>query len=144
MRLVYLLKGKLIVFQKIEKIFSEFSCFTFAAVCSFLTDIIIFSILSVIGINYLIAQSVARLFGGTVSFYINRNVSFKSLDTKIKTQIKRFILLYILSYTLSLILIKCMYNDLEIGLVYAKLISDFICFIFNYCIMKMYVYFHYH
>ena len=138
----YLLTTKLIVFFKKKKFIREFSGFSFAAFCSFFTDIIFFIILNFIGINYLISQSIARLAGGVTSFYINRNLSFKSVNTNLYLQLKRFIILYFLSYGLSLTLIKFIHQDLNIGLLYAKFISDFFCFLFNFCVMKLYVYYY--
>ena len=141
MQHLYLLKEKLKIFIQGRKFISEFSGFSFAAFCSLLIDIVFFFILNFMGINYLISQSIARLIGGATSFYINRNLSFNNVISKINIQLRRFIILYIVSYCLSLFLIKSIYQNLNIDLIYAKLSSDFICFLFNFCVMKLYVYY---
>jgi len=141
MQQLYLLKEKLKIYIRDRKFISEFSGFSFAAYSSLLIDILFFFILNFIGINYLISQSIARLTGGATSFYINRNLSFKNATSKVNLQLRRFIILYVVSYCFSLFLIKSIYQNMNIDLIYAKFISDFICFLFNFCVMKFYVYY---
>ena len=140
MKQLYLLKQKLKIYINISKFISEFSGFSLAAIFSFFIDFVFFLILNFIGINFLIAQSIARLSGGATSFYINKNFSFKNVTNTVNIQLRRIVLLYIISYCLSLLLISFIHKNLNFELIFAKFSSDFICFLFNFCVMKVYVY----
>lgn len=123
-----------------NKVYFQFSFFSIASIASFLSDIFCFFILTNLGINFISSQCIARLIGGCVSFYINRNFSFRYQTNKLTSQLQRFILLFILSYCLSLLAINYFHKIINIELFYAKIISDFICFLFNFLMMRIYVY----
>lgn len=140
MRQHYLLKTNLKKISNAKKLIWQLSFVSIASVSSFLVDIILFIFLNFIGLGFLVSQSIARLTGGVVSFYINRNFSFWSTSNKIYSQAGRFILLYVTSYCLSLFLLRYIHLQMNISLLYAKLFSDLCCFVFNFFIMKLYVY----
>lgn len=135
----YLLKKKSNHIFK-SNIISQFSFFSIASICSLFADLFTFSVLTFLGTNFLISQCIARSVGGFCSFYINRNLSFKGNKNNLFFQMRKFILLFIASYILSIVLIFSFHQILEFKVYIAKFMSDFLCFLFNFFVMKMYVY----
>jgi len=124
-----------------NRIFSRLSKYSFVAVGSAASDWLTFTLLSFAGISPIIAQGIARIVGGLVSFYSNRHWSFATNETTSKViQGRRFLLLYCLSYGLSLGLFFLMINTFEANIFLAKAMIDTVCFAFNFIVMWLYVF----
>jgi len=121
----------------------EFHIFTGVAVLSAIADIVTFTLLINLELYIYLSQSVARIVGGLVSFYINRTCNFNTKNARngsLVLQGRRFILLYIISFNLSLLLIGFFYEYLQLDSLISKFMADILCFLFNFLVMKFYVY----
>ncbi len=120
---------------------SQFSKYTLVAGGSALSDWATFVFLRWIGFPPIFAQMAARLMGGMFSFLYNRGWSFKvSVDGPILVQGRRFALLYVASYTLSVTLFYLAVHILEFSPYISKLCIDSFCFLFNFTVMRIYVF----
>ena len=118
----------------------QFVKYSTVALLSALSDWIVFvGILALFG-SPIGAQAISRIVGGVVSFAINKYWSFESCRRD-RTLIEawRFIVLFGISYTFSLALFALV---TWVGLhpYIAKLLSDSVCFIFNFLMMRFWVY----
>jgi len=123
------------------RIFSEFSKYIWVAICSALADWLIFTLLTELGTFYVFSQMVSRVVGGLVSFLLNRywNFTLGRKNRMIKS-VGRFVLLYIVSYGLSLLIISTLVEVIRLESYYGKLIADITCFLFNFFVMRSYVF----
>jgi len=86
------------------------------------------------------AQAISRIVGGLVSFGTNKYWSFQSYEHKQALhEAWRFAALFVVSYGLSLSLFSILTN-IGTGPYWAKLITDTCCFIFNFLVMRFWVY----
>jgi putative flippase GtrA len=86
------------------------------------------------------AQAISRIVGGLVSFGTNKYWSFQSYQHKQALhEAWRFAMLFIASYGLSLSLFSGL-THLGTGPYWAKLITDTSCFLFNFLVMRFWVY----
>lgn len=103
-------------------------------------DILIFTALIFLGVNLFASQAVARGIGGLTCFVLNRNYNFQRNPGRKAIEIRRFLLLYTASYLLSFLCLGFFHNLLGLFLLYAKPLGDSMCFLFNFIIMRVYVY----
>ena len=123
------------------RIFSQFSKYTWAAICSALADWLIFALLIELGVFYLFAQIVSRGVGGLVSFILNRYWNFTlGRENRMIKFVRRFVLLYIVAYGLSLLLISTLVEVIKLDDYYGKLIADITCFLVFFFAMRSYVF----
>jgi putative flippase GtrA len=121
--------------------FSRLSKYSFVAAGSAASDWLVFMALSYVSIDPIFAQATARVVGGLVSFFSNRNWSFSATKTTSKTkQIRRFMLLYCASYGLSLGLFYLLVETLQMNIFLSKIIIDSVCFLGNFVVMWLYVF----
>jgi putative flippase GtrA len=86
------------------------------------------------------AQAISRVVGGLVSFGTNKYWSFQSYEHKQALhEAWRFAALFIASYGLSLSLFSVL-TYLGTGPYWAKLMTDTCCFVFNFLVMRLWVY----
>ena len=86
------------------------------------------------------AQAISRLVGGLVSFGTNKYWSFQSYEHKQALhEAWRFAALFVASYGLSLSLFSVL-THVGTGPYWAKLITDTCCFVFNFLVMRFWVY----
>ncbi|MBI2339902.1 MAG: GtrA family protein [Deltaproteobacteria bacterium] len=111
-----------------------------AAALSALSDIAVFTLLVHSGLFFIYCQAVSRIVGGAVSFFINKHFSFDRHEGRTLIEIRRFLLLYAVSYTLSFVLLWFAHQRWGLRLLYAKPLADGTCFLFNFAVMKLYVY----
>lgn len=107
---------------------------------SAVVDFCIFILITWSGGYYLYAQVVSRIAGGIFSFIVNRNWSFGGDVGRITMNARRWRLLYVCSYVLSLMFLYIAVEMGGIPKVPAKLVTDFLLMIFNFLIMRGYVY----
>lgn len=120
----------------------QFVKYSTVALLSALSDWIVFvGILALFG-SPIGAQATSRIVGGVVSFAINKYWSFESRQRD-RTLIEawRFILLFGISYTFSLALFAFV-TWLGLHPYIAKLLSNSTCFLFNFLMMRLWVYRH--
>ena len=122
----------------------QFVKYSTVALLSALSDWIVFvGILALFG-SPIGAQAISRIVGGVVSFAINKYWSFESRQRdRTLIQAWRFILLFGISYTFSLALFAFV-TWLGLHPYVAKLLSDSACFLFNFLMMRLWVYRHRH
>lgn len=123
-----------------KRVLREFIWNIIAALSSALSDILAFTLLFHLGLYFLYCQAASRIVGGITSFLINKNFSFKKHEGRTLIEMKRFGLLYIASYLLGFCLLWLLYKQMGLSLIFAKPLADGICFIFNFFVMKYYVY----
>ena len=86
------------------------------------------------------AQAISRIVGGLVSFGTNKYWSFQSYEHKQALhEAWRFAALFVASYGLSLSLFSVL-THVGTGPYWAKLITDTCCFVFNFLVMRFWVY----
>ena len=128
--------------QNFKSSIKEFPLYIIAAICSAMSDLFVFFALVYLDVSILYSQVAARLVGGGVSFCINRNYSFSTPDSNgsVTIQLRRFVLLYVVSLSLPVFLLDVLHTHIGIVLLVAKPLTDFTCMIFNFFVMKYYIY----
>jgi putative flippase GtrA len=118
----------------------QFMKYVTVALISAASDWIVFAGLFALFGRPIAAQATSRIVGGVVSFAINKYWSFESREHK-RTLIEawRFIVLFGASYILSLALFSFM-TWVAVHPYVAKLLADSACFIFNFMVMRLWVY----
>jgi putative flippase GtrA len=119
---------------------TQFAKYVTVALLSAASDWIVFAtVLTAFGWT-IMAQGTSRIVGGLVSFGINKYWSFQSYHHKQALhEASRFIVLFIVSYSLSLSLFSAL-TFFDIAPYWAKLITDTLCFLFNFLVMRFWVY----
>jgi putative flippase GtrA len=120
--------------------FKQLSRYSLSAVLSAALDWITFIFLNEMTSHILFAQGSARLMGGSVSFIFNKKYSFKSVRKPLTQEITKFLILYFISYVLSLVLISFGAKLFPEYIYIVKLSTDSTLFIFNFLIMKFFVF----
>lgn len=111
------------------------------AATSALVDWIVYVVLIYHDFYFVTAQVASRLFGGVYAFLGNKYWSFSRRDhIRVTIEGRRFLLLYAFSYGLSLTLLWLSISRLELNVFVAKLITDTSCFVFNFVLMRTYVF----
>jgi putative flippase GtrA len=104
------------------------------------SDWLVFTVLFAAFGSPIAAQATSRIVGGLVSFTINKYWSFRSGSSKQTwREARRFLMLFAASYVISI----SMLSVLTMALVYpylAKLMTDTACFLFNFLVMRVWVY----
>lgn len=118
----------------------ELLVYNLVALASALTDILIFTLFFELTGKPLLAQGVARLSGGALSFFLNKNYSFLANKQPISNSLYKFALLYVFSYLLSLLMLErgsLLFPDYVYSV---KITSDILIFFLNFLIMKTFVF----
>jgi putative flippase GtrA len=91
--------------------------------------------------DVLLAQAPARLTGGLTAFLLHRAWSFSEQQGRgLNTEAGRFIALYIFSFCFSLSTLWVLVDVLGANRYWSKALSDTLCFVVNYVVMKLYVF----
>jgi putative flippase GtrA len=86
------------------------------------------------------AQATSRIAGGAASFALNKYWSFQSRQiARTFLEARRFLTLFALSYVLSLSVFSLL-AFAGLWPYWAKLIADTLCFLFNFMMMRSWVY----
>ena len=119
---------------------TQFAKYVIVALLSAASDWVVFAILFAAFGWTIRAQAISRIVGGLVSFGTNKYWSFQSYQHKQALhEAWRFAMLFIASYGLSLSLFSFL-TYLGAGPYWAKLITDTSCFLFNFLVMRFWVY----
>jgi putative flippase GtrA len=122
------------------KIATQFAKYVTVALLSAASDWVVFATLFAAFGWTIMAQATSRIVGGLVSFGINKYWSFQSYQHKQTLhEAWRFAVLFIASYGLSLSLFSAL-TYFGTGPYWAKLITDTSCFLFNFFVMRLWVY----
>lgn len=104
-------------------------------------DWLIFIFLTVAGVYHVTAIVFSRIGGGIFSFFMNRIWTFTARDGRhVSIQGRRFLLLYGVSYLMAIGVLYFLADMVGISAYLAKLCADTLCFLFNFGVMKAYVY----
>jgi len=119
---------------------TQFVKYVTVAVLSAASDWVVFAILFAAFGWTIQAQAISRIVGGLVSFGTNKYWSFQSYEHKQALhEAWRFAALFVASYCLSLSLFSVL-TYIGTGPYWAKLITDTWCFVFNFLVMRFWVY----
>jgi putative flippase GtrA len=119
---------------------TQFAKYVTVALLSAASDWAVFATLFAAFGWTILAQATSRIVGGLVSFGINKYWSFKSYQHKQALhEAWRFATLFIASYGLSLSLFSVL-TYIGTRPYWAKLITDTCCFVFNFLVMRFWVY----
>jgi putative flippase GtrA len=122
------------------KIATQFAKYVTVALLSAASDWAVFATLFAAFGWTVQAQAISRVVGGLVSFGTNKYWSFQSYEHKRALhEAWRFAALFVVSYGLSLSLFSVL-TYLGTGPYWAKLITDTCCFVFNFLVMRVWVY----
>jgi putative flippase GtrA len=111
------------------------------AIGSTVVDWAVFIGLSYFGIHHLIAIGFSRIAGGLFSFVLNRNWTFSARGGRhVTIQGRRFLLLYGASYFLAITTVYVLVDLVGMSVYLSKFCADGLCFLFNFVIMKVYVF----
>ena len=125
---------------RIKRTNQELIWFILIALMSCVSDFSVFTGLVFIGTNLFASQAVSRIVGGVTSFLLNKYLNFKTPYKRALVEARRFLFLYGVSYFLSLALLGIFHKILGLPLFYSKIMADGTCFVFNFIVMKLYVY----
>ncbi|MBB54874.1 MAG: hypothetical protein CMF67_10925 [Magnetovibrio sp.] len=119
----------------------QFIKYSSVAITSAIVDWIVYSTLVFFGGHYLVAQVVSRLAGGAYAFFTNKYWSFDVRSWgRVNVEGRRFLVLYVVSYGLSLGLLWFLGDIAGVNIFLAKLLADSSCLVFNFFIMRGYVF----
>jgi putative flippase GtrA len=122
------------------KLAAQFVKYVSVALLSAASDWAVFTVLFLTVGTPIVAQATSRIVGAGVSFVVNKYWSFQSPQhRRAIIEAWRFLLLFVASYSLSLTMFAAMTYS-EVAPYLAKLISDTICFFFNFLAMRFWVY----
>lgn len=131
-----------------DRVGLRFVAYCLVAAGSFAVDFLVYVSLTWSGVLFLHAQMISRVTGGVFSFVINRTWSFgnnSNDDPGIGSVYKsgrRFLLLYAISYCLALAILWVCVTILGFSETWGKVTADGVCFLFNFTVMKIYVFHH--
>ena len=113
--------------------------FSLSSIISFMIDYSIFSLLSILGLNIILCNLMARGVSGTCNYLINKRYVFKSNNSFYKSMIS-YVSLAILIITLNTILLHFLVDKVLINKFIAKIIVEIILFIVNFIVQRKYIF----
>ena len=127
------------------KIFSRIIKYLISSVASFLTDIILFSILnSLLHVGVVLSTVVARLISSLVNFILNKKIVFSSGEPTVKAIFKYYLLaipvMLISAFGVKWICLLLNIDANSFGVTFTKIVVDCIIFILNYKIQKKWIF----
>ena len=115
--------------------------YLYVAIASTVADWIIFwFVIHVIFLPPTNALPIGRLAGGITSFLLNRHWTFRSKGNSALSQVGRFLTLYVVSFILAYLLFLALLKFSPFGAFKSKLVTDTSIFIFNFLVMRAWVY----
>ena len=117
------------------RIYKDILKFSLSSIISFIIDFSLFSVFSIFIKKITICNILARIISATVNYILNRKFVFQSNKSVYKSFFS-YVLLAILILVLNTLLLNMFVNYLYINRFVAKIIVEFILFIFNYFIQK--------
>jgi len=122
------------------KKYETFIKYIVVAIISFLIDIGIFTICNTLfSIRIVFATIIARIISSFINYLLNRDKVFKSDENKFKT-IFKYYLLVIIQMFISAFIVDNLYNIININATLIKVPVEFILFICNYLIQKIFIF----
>jgi len=129
--------------NKIKELIKKYDMFLkyiFVAIISFLIDITLFYLLELMLIGkIIIATIIARVISSFINYLLNKNRVFKSEEKNSRTVIKYY-LLVIIQMFISALLVKILYNRININPTIIKVPVDLFIFVCNYLIQKKFIF----
>ncbi len=127
--------------KKIMLKYSTFLKYLLVSVISFVIDITFFSVFNHLFVNQIIKSTIfARVISSTINYLLNKKQVFKSEESNIKTIIKYFSLVLI-QMLISAFLVDNIYKIFKnINPTFIKIPVEFILFICNYLIQKIFIF----
>ena len=121
------------------RIYKEILKFSASSFIGFLTDYLIYLILSMLSFKVTTANIVARVVSSVVNFTINRKFVFKSKGPLIKDAIKYF-LLAALILVFNTALLNFFVHGLNINKLVAKIITEICLYFFSWIVQRLLVF----
>ena len=129
--------------MKYIKKYQTFIKYISVAIISFLIDISFFNLFLLIfkNIKYkiIISTIIARIISSFINYLLNKNKVFNS-DEKVLNTIFKYYGLVIMQMLASAFLVNYIYNRVSINPTYIKIPVEFIIFICNYLIQKIFIF----
>jgi len=95
-------------------------------------DFIVYTVLTAVGINYLLSQILSYSCGLLNSYFVNRKWTFKQKEKASLKEFGRFLAVNVVTLLLTLLLLHIFYRELGVNLLLSKLIVTAIGTIFNF------------
>ncbi len=145
---VYLNENKGTHFHPVKdtvRIFSIILKYAFSSALSFITDIVLFRILSgFCSVGVILSTIIARAVSSVVNFFFNRKIVFKSSASLPKSILKYYCLaipvMLISAFGVKGIALALKLEESSIIVTFIKLIVDCVLFILNYRIQKKWIF----
>ena len=145
---VYLDENKGTHFHPIKdslRIFSLIFKYLFSSLAAFITDIVLFWLLTnIFSIGVITSTVAARIVSSIVNFFLNKKMVFKSKESLSKSLAKYYLLaipvMLISAFGVKGICLLTNIDDSSIVVTVIKLILDIILFILNYNIQKKWIF----
>lgn len=121
------------------KIYLVFLRFNISSLLTAAIDYLIFSICIINGLSILSGIICGRIIAGYVNFTINKKYVFKSDKNHFST-VSAYVITVVLSALIGWICIECMVKEFSMNVYLAKVIMEFVLYIFNFIIQRDFVF----
>lgn len=127
------------VFKLTQK-YEVFLKYIFVALISFLIDISLFNLFNLFFNNKIIVSTIiARIISSFINYLLNRDKVFKSEDNK-KVTVVKYYTLVVIQMLVSACLVDNLYKFIKINATLIKIPVEFLIFISNYFIQKLFIF----
>lgn len=127
-------------FKELLNKYNMFIKYIFVAGISFVIDIGLFNVFNVIFVNKIIISTIlARIISSFINYLLNRDRVFKSNEKNSKTIIKYYALV-VVQMLISALVVDNLYALLKINATLIKVPVEFILFVCNYLIQKLFIF----
>lgn len=123
------------LYKKNEKIIK----YAFFGGFGVLVDVLVYSLLVYIEIDYQVANAAGYLFGTMVSFSLNRHHTFK-VKNKIWTRFVKFLTVALVGYTFSALLLHLLIESIELNEILSKLITLIFVLVIQFSLNKRFTF----
>jgi len=120
-------------FGRIKNEFIQLTKYGIISIVCTSIDFLFFALMTqLLLVHYLVANFISYSTGLTINYFLNKNYNFKSKTKKVKRQFASFATISLIGLSLNMYLIYLFVEHFKIWEIYAKVISIFIVFIWNY------------
>lgn len=121
------------------KIYLVFLRFNISSLLSAAVDYLIFTFCILSGLNILPSIICGRIISGYVNFSINKKYVFKS-DKNHFSAVLAYVINVLLSGFIGWFCIEYMVNELSVNVYWAKIVIEFLLYIFNFIVQRHFVF----
>ena len=125
--------------KQLFKKYETFIKYIIVAIISFLIDITLFTIFNMLTQKIVLSTVLARVISSFINYLLNKDKVFANRDKSLKT-IFKYYLLVIIQMLVSAFGVKKLYKMININPTIIKIPVEFIIFICNYLIQKVFIF----